>query len=97
MAIAKMMRSMLLVAAGARLGSISVPSYIMPKLSSSTADGRQPVEKNIEALARHVTAGELKPIFDPAGPLPFTADGIAQAFQLQASRHALGKVVIDVA
>ena len=98
--ILKMMWSMLLVAAGARLGSSSVPSYNMPALlipSKRTADGRQPVETNIEALARHVTAGELKPILDPAGPFPFTADGIAQAFQLQASRHALGKVVIEVA
>jgi len=97
--ILKMMWSMLLVVAGARLGRRSVPSYNMPVLlipSELTADGRQPVETNIEALARHVTAGELKPIIDPAGPFPFTADGIAQAFQLQASRHALGKVVIEV-
>ena len=97
--ILKMMCSMLLVMAGARLGRRSVPSYNMPALlipSELTGDRRQPLETNIEALVRRVNAGELKPIVDPAGPFPFTAHGIAQAFQLQASRHALGKVVIEV-
>ena len=97
--ILKLMFGMLLVKAGARLGHRSVPSYNMPALlipSELTGDKRQPLETNIEALVRRVTAGELKPIIDPAGPFPFTAHGIAQAFQLQGSRHALGKVVIEV-
>ena len=70
-----------------------MPVLLIP--SELTADGRQPVETNIEALACRVTAGELKPLLIPGWAVP-TADGIAQEFQLQASRHALGKVVIEV-
>ena len=33
---------------------------------------------------------------DDSGPFPFTTEGIRDAFHLQASRHAKGKVVIKV-
>lgn len=39
----------------------------------------------------------LRAVVDPAGPFPFTTDGVRAAFELHASHHALGKVVIDVA
>lgn len=39
----------------------------------------------------------LQMVVDPAGPFPFTTDGVRAAFELHASHHALGKVVIDVA
>lgn len=39
----------------------------------------------------------LKVVMDPAGPFPFTTDGVRAAFELHASHHARGKVVIDVA
>lgn len=39
----------------------------------------------------------LKPVLDPKGPFPFTTEGVRDAFRLQESRHAKGKVVIHVA
>lgn len=39
----------------------------------------------------------LRAVVDPAGPFPFTTDGVRAAFELHASHHARGKVVIDVA
>ncbi|GAB0491504.1 hypothetical protein MMPV_002758 [Pyropia vietnamensis] len=39
----------------------------------------------------------LRVVMDPAGPFPFTTDGVRAAFELHASHHARGKVVIDVA
>eukprot|EP00571_Detonula_confervacea_P003823 CAMPEP_0172322034 /NCGR_PEP_ID=MMETSP1058-20130122/44835_1 /TAXON_ID=83371 /ORGANISM="Detonula confervacea, Strain CCMP 353" /LENGTH=376 /DNA_ID=CAMNT_0013037669 /DNA_START=21 /DNA_END=1151 /DNA_ORIENTATION=- len=40
---------------------------------------------------------KLVPSIDAQGPFPFTTDGVRDAFRLQASRHAKGKVVITVA
>jgi NADPH:quinone reductase-like Zn-dependent oxidoreductase len=41
--------------------------------------------------------GKLVPCIDSNGPFPFTTEGVRDAFRLQASRHAKGKVVIKVA
>lgn len=52
-----------------------------------------------EAVTRTLTlASENKLIacIDPQGPFPFTSDGVRRAFELQASKHAKGKVVITV-
>lgn len=40
--------------------------------------------------------GKLVPCIDDSGPFPFTTEGVRDAFRLQASRHAKGKVVIKV-
>lgn len=39
----------------------------------------------------------IKAVIDPRGPFPFTEEGVKKAFKLQQSRHAFGKVVIEVA
>jgi len=41
--------------------------------------------------------GTLRAVVDPAGPFPLTTEGVRAAFNLHASRHARGKVVIRVA
>jgi len=41
--------------------------------------------------------GKLKAVIDPAGPYPFTTDGVRAAFKRQESRHGKGKVAIHVA
>lgn len=46
---------------------------------------------------RLAAEGKLLPVLDPEGPFPFTSEGVRSAFQLQSSRHAKGKVVIQVA
>lgn len=43
-----------------------------------------------------VAEGKLVACIDDSGPFPFTTEGIRDAFHLQASRHAKGKVVIKV-
>jgi len=52
-----------------------------------------------EAVTRTLTLAsenKLIPCIDPQGPFPFTSDGVRRAFELQASKHAKGKVVIKV-
>jgi len=49
-----------------------------------------------EVLAA-AAAGKLRAVIDPAGPFPMTTEGVRAAFNLHASRHAQGKVVIRVA
>eukprot|EP00416_Gambierdiscus_australes_P026545 CAMPEP_0171073724 /NCGR_PEP_ID=MMETSP0766_2-20121228/11685_1 /TAXON_ID=439317 /ORGANISM="Gambierdiscus australes, Strain CAWD 149" /LENGTH=365 /DNA_ID=CAMNT_0011530443 /DNA_START=9 /DNA_END=1106 /DNA_ORIENTATION=+ len=41
--------------------------------------------------------GKLKAVMDPAGPFPFTTQGVRAAFHKQSSRHAHGKVVVSIA
>lgn len=40
--------------------------------------------------------GKLKACIDDCGPFPFTSQGVRDAFDLQASRHVKGKVVVDM-
>jgi 2-methylene-furan-3-one reductase len=66
-----------------------LPAYILV-VSSVTGSALQQV------LAR-VASGEWRVALDPASPLPFTQQGVAQALAIQASHHAHGKVVVKVA
>lgn len=52
--------------------------------------------KSLEEVTGLVSAGRLKPVLDHRSPFPFTADGVKDAFELQASKRAHGKVVIAV-
>lgn len=49
-----------------------------------------------DALFRALQDGHLRVVVDPAGPFPFTEAGVRDAFRLQESRHAHGKVVIKL-
>lgn len=52
-----------------------------------------------EALTRTLalaSENKLVACIDPQGPFEFTDDGVRRAFELQASKHAKGKVVITV-
>eukprot|EP00550_Attheya_septentrionalis_P010259 CAMPEP_0198288676 /NCGR_PEP_ID=MMETSP1449-20131203/7098_1 /TAXON_ID=420275 /ORGANISM="Attheya septentrionalis, Strain CCMP2084" /LENGTH=380 /DNA_ID=CAMNT_0043986867 /DNA_START=151 /DNA_END=1293 /DNA_ORIENTATION=- len=46
---------------------------------------------------KFASEGKMKACIDPAGPFPFTTDGVRAAFRLQESRHPQGKVVVHVA
>ncbi|KAL9179239.1 hypothetical protein ACHAXT_008529 [Thalassiosira profunda] len=48
-------------------------------------------------LFQDVVEGRLKPLVDPASPFPFIKEGVVEAFELQRSKHAHGKVVITIA
>lgn len=64
------------------------PRYEFAAPTTSTDDWPQ--------LTKLVEQKILKPVLDPASPFPFTNEGVRQAFQLQASKHAHGKVVIKI-
>lgn len=66
----------------------------LPKYSFSFAltMERGTITKNLQYGAD----GTIKAIIDPAGPFPYTTEGVCQAFRLQDSRHGFGKVVIDM-
>lgn len=53
-------------------------------------------EKSLREVADLVSTGRLKAVIDHRSPFPLTAEGVKAAFQLQASKHAHGKVVISV-
>jgi 6-phosphogluconate dehydrogenase (decarboxylating) len=45
----------------------------------------------VESGTKHATA-----VLDPATPVPFTAEDVGRAFQLQRSHRAKGKLVVAV-
>ena len=47
-------------------------------------------------LFKLVEEGRIKAVLDPNSPFPFTEDGVKAAFKLQASRHAHGKIVVQI-
>lgn len=55
-----------------------------------------PISEEIWTMVfKAIEEKQLKVCIDPLGPFPFTEEGVRQAFHLQASRHAHGKVVIS--
>ena len=69
--------------------SWSLPRYC---LGISVSDS-----KSVAAALADVASGNITIPLDPAGPFPFTEDGVAGALALCASNHAHGKVVIRLA
>lgn len=67
-----------------------LPKY---SLTMAISEERTPATKIME----YAQNGSLTAVVDQRGPFPFTTEGIRQAFRLQESRHAHGKVVIQVA
>jgi NADPH:quinone reductase-like Zn-dependent oxidoreductase len=59
--------------------------------------GIEPKRGNLQGLAQAVADGKLKIVLDPASPLPFTTEGVRRAFHVQDSKHAHGKVVVQIA
>jgi len=57
--------------------------------------GKTDIVKRTLALASE-PEHKLVPLIDPRGPFPFTTEGVREAFRLQRSRHAEGKVVVSV-
>lgn len=53
-------------------------------------------EGDLKGLLQDVVSGKLKPVVDPASPFSFNDTAIRQAVELQQSRHAHGKVVIQI-
>ena len=51
---------------------------------------------DLKGLFEDVDQGKLKMLLDPQSPLSFTEQGVRDAFRLQKSIHAHGKVVVKV-
>jgi alcohol dehydrogenase len=56
----------------------------------------EPTKDDLARLLTLAEDGHLKAVLDPACPLPFTEEGVRRAFSLHESRHAHGKVVVEV-
>lgn len=71
--------------------------FTLPKYSyvMGLPIGKTDIVKRTLALASE-PEHKLIPLIDPHGPFPFTTDGVRDAFRLQRSRHAKGKVVVTV-
>ena len=69
----------------------SIPYYRL------TPDALEVGPASLKTLVDHVEAKRLKVIIDPKGPFVFSQTAVMEAFKLQASRHAHGKVVVRVA
>jgi NADPH:quinone reductase-like Zn-dependent oxidoreductase len=67
----------------------SVPKWVAP-------EGLKLQEGDLYALLQDVVQGKLTPVLDPSSPFAFTETDVRKAFHLQKSRHAHGKVVIQV-
>lgn len=67
-----------------------VPPRCMPE-ALKLEDG------DLKELLEDVENGILEPILDPASPFPFSDKGVHEAFALQKSTHAHGKVVVEIA
>ena len=48
-------------------------------------------------LARLVEEGKVRVVLNPESPLPFTDAGVNRALELQETRHAKGKLVVQIA
>lgn len=70
--------------------------FSLPKYSyvMGLPTGNTDIATRTLALA---SENKLVPSIDPQGPFPFTTEGVRDAFRLQQSRHAKGKVVVTVA
>ena len=51
---------------------------------------------DIATVLRKVEDGSLKIVVDEKGPFPFTEEGVKAAWDLPESRHAHGKVVVQI-
>jgi len=69
----------------------SIPYYRL------TSDALKFSPASFKTLLDHVEGKRLQVIIDHKGPFEFTQTGVIEAFKLQASRHAHGKVVVRAA
>lgn len=56
----------------------------------------EPSQDDWPELTTLVKEGRLHPVIEPSSPHPFTIEGVKEAFKIQASKHAHGKVVIKM-
>jgi 2-methylene-furan-3-one reductase len=71
-----------------KLRAASTPSWRM-YLGGATPE-------SLAELSSIVEEGWFRVVVDPRGPFPFTTDGVRAAYDLQASFHAHGKVVVQM-
>lgn len=69
----------------------SIPKWVAPTDALDLNDG------DLRELLEDVVEGRLRPVLDPSSPFEFTETGVRNAFHLQKSCHAHGKVVVKVA
>ncbi|CAB9515094.1 alkenal/one oxidoreductase, chloroplastic [Seminavis robusta] len=66
-----------------------VPRNVMP-------DGLDLRDGDLREMLNDVVEGRIKPVVDPSSPFEFNSDSVREAFHLQGSKHAHGKVVVKI-
>jgi len=51
---------------------------------------------NLADVLQHISQGNLKIVLEPSSPFAFSEQGVRNAFKMQASGHAHGKVVVEI-
>ena len=59
--------------------------------------GLTPKYDSMAKLAKLVEDDHLQIVLDPSSPFPLQLDAVKRAFHLQKSRHAHGKVIVEIA
>ena len=67
-----------------------LPNWVVP-------DALKLEEGDLDSLLQDVVEGRIETVLDPASPFPFTTQGVRDALALQTSKHAHGKVVVQIA
>jgi NADPH:quinone reductase-like Zn-dependent oxidoreductase len=67
-----------------------VPNYIWHANALDLKPG------NLQEMSRLVEQGKVQVVLDPMTPVPFEREPIRNAFKLMESRHAHGKVVVEI-
>eukprot|EP00164_Ancoracysta_twista_P005309 GFYU01007268.1.p1 GENE.GFYU01007268.1~~GFYU01007268.1.p1 ORF type:complete len:393 (+),score=65.75 GFYU01007268.1:143-1180(+) len=70
----------------------SIPAYKLIQGLPHDSDAHPKFRR----LTEKIEDGRARVVLDPAGPFPLTTEGLRAAYTLQKSRHAKGKVVVEV-
>ena len=72
-------------------------TWVRFRLPAYTFAMSLPAERDVMTRTMDLAGkGTLKAVIDSNGPFPFTTEGVRAAFRLKESRHAHGKVVVQV-
>lgn len=73
-----------------------IPAYKLTQGVVNPRDAQPKYRRLNEKFLGADSSAPLRVVLDPAGPFPFTAEGVRAGFHLQKSRHVKGKAVVEL-
>lgn len=73
-----------------------IPAYKLTLGVVNSRDAQPKYRRLNEKFLGADSSAPLRVVLDPAGPFPFTAEGVRAGFHLQKSRHVKGKAVVEL-